>query len=134
MVMAAFLSSDARIRGRELGFKELGLGDWVVAARCEWMGAGDRAQGKPASTKPAVTDDGDVRVLAAGGEVLALGDRKDVQQGRQAALVEREQSGGGALAARMVGSFAHEGVETAGIGGTAGSLRSGMLRVWTPRS
>ena len=128
--MAAFLSSDARIRGWELGFRVLGLGDWVVAARCEWMAAGDAAQGKPASAKPAVADDRYVRVLAAGGKVLALGYRKDVQQGRHAALVEREQRGGGPFPARAGGRVCHEGVEMA----TEAEGSRGVLRVWPPRS
>ena len=46
-----------------------------------------------------MTDDGDVGVLAAGGEVFALGDGEDVEQRREDALVEGEEGGGGALAA-----------------------------------
>jgi hypothetical protein len=103
MVRVAIWPIEARIRG---------LGDWVVPAPRKWMAAGDAAQGKPASTKPAVADDSYVRVLAAGGKVLALGHRKDVQQGRHSTLVEREQRGGGPFPARRVDRFAHEGVET----------------------
>ena len=103
------------VNGEERRFYQLrrirgGSGDGVVAAVGEGMAAGDAAQGEPASAQPAVADDGDIGVLAAGGKVLALGDGKDVEQGREAALVEGEQSGGDALAARTGGRSGHEGV------------------------
>ena len=92
------------LRGRG---QDLGLGDGVVAAAGEGMAAGDAAEGEPASAQPAVADDGDVGVLAAGGEVLALGDGEDMEQGREAALVEGEQGGGDAFAAS--GRLGHGG-------------------------
>jgi hypothetical protein len=59
----------------------LGLWDWVVAAGGEGMAAGDAPDSEPTAAQPAVADNGDVCVLAAGGKVFALRDSEDVQQG-----------------------------------------------------
>ena len=66
----------------------VGLGDGVVASGGEGMAAGQAEESQPASAEPSMTDDGDVRILAAGGKVLALRDREDVQQRSDTALVE----------------------------------------------
>jgi len=76
-----------------------GLRNGVVPAAGKGMASDDAAQRKPASTKPSMADDCDVRVLAAGWEVFALGSGEDMQKRRDAALVEDEQSGGQMFAA-----------------------------------
>src|ERR1700679_553116 len=86
-----------------------GLRDGVVAAMGEGVAAGDAAEGQPAAAQPAVANDGDVGVLAAGGKEFALGNSEDVQQRRKCALVQGQQSGGDAFAARAGGRVGHAG-------------------------
>src|SRR6202789_4024645 len=82
------------------------------------MAAGDAPESEPGAAPPAVTDDCDIGVLAAGGKVFALRDGEDVQHGRENALVEGKQSGGGALAGGVV-AHGCVGAET-----SFGALRS----------
>ena len=71
-------------------WEDVGLAswDWVVTAAGEGMAAGDAAEGQPASAQPAVADDRDVGVFAAGGKEFALCNSEDVQQRRKDALVQ----------------------------------------------
>ena len=64
------------------------LRDWVVAAVGEGMAAGYAAESQPTAAQPAVADDGDVSVLAAGRKEFALRNNEDVQQRRKDALVQ----------------------------------------------
>ena len=108
-----------------------GLGHGVVTPAGEGMAAAEAACGEPTTAQPAVADDGDVGVFAAGGEVLALGGGEDVEQGREGSLVQREQGGGEAFAAWRCGSVGHEMSETVeaseGAGGWGGGAVVGSL-------
>lgn len=106
-------------------WEDVGLAswDWVVTAAGEGMAVGDAAEGQPAAVKPAVADDGDVGVFAAGGKIFALRNSEDVQQRRKDALMQGQQRGGDAFAARAGGKVGHAGVDAAGVAeGSRGAL------------
>jgi hypothetical protein len=69
----------------------VGSRDRVVTAPSERVTTGNAANGKGGAAQPAVTDDGDVGVFAAGGKILALRGDEEVQQRGQGALIEGEE-------------------------------------------
>jgi hypothetical protein len=77
-----------------------------------------------------MTDDGHIGVFAAGGEVFALGYGEDVEEWREDTLMEGEERGGDALAARTAGGVAHGCAggagRFAGLGAGVAASRSGV--------
>jgi hypothetical protein len=98
----------------------------IMPAPRERMAARQPPEPKPASAHPPVPDDRYIRVLAARWKVFALRDRKDVQQRRNAALVERKQRRSRPFTARTGSRVAHKAVD--------GPEFLGVARFCVPRS
>jgi len=73
------------------------IGDGVEAAFGERMAAGEAAEREPRASEQAETDQRDVGVLRAGGQIEALRRAEGVQDGRDYGLVDAEGDADGEL-------------------------------------
>jgi hypothetical protein len=69
--------------------------DRVEAAFCEGVTTGKAAKGQPGAVDDAKSDECNVGVLRAGGEVEALGGTEGVEDGRQDGVVQPEGNADG---------------------------------------
>jgi hypothetical protein len=76
--------------GNSDGWVQIGVSqrDWIKAAFGEGMATGKTAEGQPGALDDTETDQGDVGVLRAGGEIEALGRAEGVEDRRQDRLVD----------------------------------------------
>ena len=79
------------VNGDGWGCAGVSLWDRIEAAFGEGMAAGEAAEGQPGASNEAETDEGDVGVFGAGGQIEALGRAEGVQDRGEHGLVDTER-------------------------------------------